>query len=184
MADWSSLPLDLICDIALKLETLEDFIYFSVVGRVTPMVPWLLLAENTHEDQKSIRDIFNLGNNKCYKFNLPDVLMVEARCWGSVHGLVVMVDRHLDVQLFNPITKARIHFPSVIPLCPYEDNKIHYVYGYEDYVGWMLSFFLQKFIVLKISPDEFVIVLVYNWQALAFARHGGRPVMDKCSYSV
>ncbi|KAK9741880.1 hypothetical protein RND81_03G135100 [Saponaria officinalis] len=182
--DWSSLPVDLVCTIALNLKTFEDFIYFSAVcrswnhasslikhqWRATPVVPWLLLAQNTNEDQKSIRDIFNLKNNKCYKFNFPE--MVEARCWGSVDGWVAMVDHHLDVQLFNPITKARIRFPSVIPLCLYEDNEIHYFYGYEVYVGWMLSFFLQKFIVLKISPDEFLIVLLYDWQGLAFVRYG------------
>ncbi|KAK9741941.1 hypothetical protein RND81_03G138700 [Saponaria officinalis] len=182
--DWSSLSVDLVCTIALNLETFEDFIYFSAVCRswnhasslikhqwkASPVVPWLLLAQNTNEDQKSVRNIFNLENIKCYKFNLPE--MVEARCWGSVHGWVVMVDRDLNVQLFNPITKALIRFPSVIPLCPYEDNEIHYFYGYEDYVGWILSFFLQKFIVLKISPGEYVVVLRYDWGGLAFARHG------------
>ncbi|KAK9742245.1 hypothetical protein RND81_03G158400 [Saponaria officinalis] len=173
--DWSSLPLDLISTIALKLETFEDFIYFSVVcrtnGGANPVVPWLLLAEHTNEDRKSVRKIFNLENNKRYKFNLPD--MVEARCWGSVHGWIVVVDRDLNVQLFNPITKARIHFPSVTLFYPYANNKDRFD-DYEDYIGWFLSFFLLKFIVVKIPPGEFVIMVLYDCGELAFASHGDR----------
>ncbi|KAK9742246.1 hypothetical protein RND81_03G158500 [Saponaria officinalis] len=183
-ADWSSLPFDLVCTIALKLETFEDFIYFSVVcrswnhasslikhqWRASPAVPWLLLAENTNKEPKSARKFFNLENNKCYKFNLPE--MVEARCWGSVHGWLVMVDYDLNVQLFNPITKARIYFPSAKLFFPYPNNKEHFD-DYEDYIEWFLCFFLVKFIVVKISSGEFVIMVLYDWpKHLAFARHG------------
>ncbi|KAK9697889.1 hypothetical protein RND81_08G067500 [Saponaria officinalis] len=187
--DWSSLSLDLICIIALKLETFEDFIYFSVVcrswnhasflikhqWRASSVVPWLLLTENTNEDHKSVREIFNLENNKCYKFNLSEV--AETRCWGSVHGWVVMVDRDLNVQLFNPITKALICFLCAMPLCPYADNEEHQFHDYEDYIGWFLSFCLQKFIVITISPVEFVIVVLYDWQGwllLGMATHHGQ----------
>ncbi|KAK9742233.1 hypothetical protein RND81_03G157500 [Saponaria officinalis] len=180
--DWSSLPLDLICTIALNLETLEDFIYFSVVCRSwnhssslikhqwrdSPVVPWLLLAENANEDSKSSREIFNLENNKCYRFNLPE--MVEARCWGSTYGWVVIVDRDVNVQLFNPITKAHICFPSMRHLHPQPENM-----NDERYISFFLSFLLRKFIVVKISPDEFVIMVLYDSRKhLAFARHGDR----------
>ncbi|KAK9740506.1 hypothetical protein RND81_03G040900 [Saponaria officinalis] len=83
-----------------------------------------------------------------------------------------MVDRDLNVQLFNPITKDCICFPCVMPLCPYADNEEHQFHDYEDYIGWFLSFCLQKFIVVTISPGELVIVVLYDWQGLAFARHG------------
>ncbi|KAK9742325.1 hypothetical protein RND81_03G164300 [Saponaria officinalis] len=190
--DWSDLTLDLVCTIALKLETFEDFINFSMVcrpwnhasslvkheWRATPVAPWLLLAENPNENLKCQRMIFNLENNKSYKFNLPE--MVGARCWGSDFGWVAMVDRDLNTQLFNPLTKARICLPSVRHLCPNADDDCFK--DYEDYINWMLRFFLARLIVLKITRDEFVIMVIYdNCSHLAYSRHGDRSWTELCS---
>ncbi|XP_074289396.1 F-box protein SKIP23-like [Silene latifolia] len=172
-ADWSTLPLDPLGYIAIKLETLEDFIYFSVVcrswNRVSSLIkhqwrpipmPWLLLAENTSNNPYCVRKIFNPSNNKCYRLNLPETL--GARCWGSDYGWVAMVDRSLNVSLFNPITKAEIRFPSAETIPdrrPYDEE----VDGDEQgYISWILTGFLVRLIVLKVSENEFVIVVTYG----------------------
>ncbi|XP_074289800.1 F-box protein SKIP23-like [Silene latifolia] len=185
-ADWSTMPLDPLGYIAIKLETLEDFIYFSVVcrswNRASSLIkdqwkpirmPWLLLAENTSNNPDCVRKIFNPSNNKCYKLNLPETL--GARCWGSDYGWLAMVDRKLNVRLLNPITKAEIHFPSAEAILdgrPYDKNHHE---SEENYINWILRAFLKRLIVLKVSENEFVIVVIYgHFDHLVFAKQGDK----------
>ncbi|XP_074289442.1 F-box protein SKIP23-like [Silene latifolia] len=182
--DWSTLPLDLLGDIAMKMDTIDDYIYFSAVcrswNRASSLIkeqwkpirmPWLLLAENTSNNPHCVRKIFNPSNNKCYKLNLPETL--GARCWGSDYGWLAMVDRKLNVRLFNPITKAEIHFPSAgtIPgLPPFNKKKDG---NKEGYINWVLRAFFLRLIVLKLSETEFVIVVIHgNFDQLVFAKQG------------
>ncbi|XP_074289466.1 F-box protein At2g05970-like [Silene latifolia] len=182
-ADWSTLPLDLLATIVLKLETFEDFIYFSAVchwwnhvssstkhqWRAIPM-PWLLLAENNKNNPDCVRKILNLSNNKCYKFTLPETF--GARCWGSPYGWIAMIDRNFDVQLFNPITKAQIHFPCLKPL----DSGIAADESVQNYQSWFLGCFANRLIVLKVPQNDdykFVVLVIHEYyQSLAFARQG------------
>ncbi|XP_074287087.1 F-box protein At2g17036-like isoform X1 [Silene latifolia] len=182
--DWSTLPLDLLGAIAMKLETLDDFIYFSAVchtwNRVSSLikhqwrsiVPWLLLAENTSYNPHCVRKIFNPSNNKCYKLNFPTF---GAKCSGSDYGWVAMVDRNLAVCLFNPITKAEIRFPSAETIPdrrPYDEEIDE---NEEDYISWFLRVYMRKLIVLKVSQNEFIIVVIYdNFDHLAFAKQGDK----------
>ncbi|XP_074289470.1 F-box protein At2g17036-like [Silene latifolia] len=183
--DWFTLPLDLLSFIVLKLETFEDFINFSAVCRcwnhasssvkhqwsAKPNVPWLLLAENNKDNPICVRKIFNLSNNKCYNLNLPETF--GARCWGSSYGWVAMIiDRNFDVQLFNPITKAQIPFPSLRPLYDGDESDE----DDESYRHWFLSSFADRLIVLKVPQNnnyEFVVLVIHEYyQSLAFARQG------------
>ncbi|XP_074289467.1 F-box protein At2g05970-like [Silene latifolia] len=182
-ADWSMLPLDVVGVIALKLQTFEDFIKFSVACRwwnrasssvkhqwkAKPVVPWLLLAENTKDNPDCVRKIFNLSNNKRYNLYLPETF--GARCWGSPYGWIAMIDRNYDVILLNPITKAQFHFPCLKPL----DCGTPPTSG-ESYESWFLRCFANRLIVLKVPQNnnyEFVVLVVYEYyQGLAFARQG------------
>ncbi|XP_074289475.1 F-box protein At2g17036-like [Silene latifolia] len=183
--DWFTLPLDLLSFIVLKLETFEDFINFSAVCRcwnhasssvkqqwsAKPNVPWLLLAENNKDNPNCVRKIFNLSNNKCYNLNLSETF--GARCWGSSYGWVAMIiDRNFDVQLFNPITKAQIPFPSLRPLYDGDESDE----DDESYRHWFLSSFADRLIVLKVPQNnnyEFVVLVIHEYyQSLAFARQG------------
>ncbi|XP_074289471.1 putative F-box protein At4g22170 [Silene latifolia] len=184
-SDFSTLPLDLLGVIALKLETFEDFFKFSVVCRswnsasssakhqwkAKPIVPWLLLAENNQNNPNCVRKIFNLSNNKCYKFSLPETF-VGARCWGSSYGWIAMIDRNFDVQLFNPITKAQIPFPSLKPL--YDGDEFDQ--NGESHQHWFLRGFADRLVVLKVPQNnnyEFVVLVVYeDYHSLVFARQG------------
>ncbi|KAK9670063.1 hypothetical protein RND81_13G174400 [Saponaria officinalis] len=193
---WSLLPLDIIGDIALKLETFEDFIRFSAVCRswnqasslikhqwsAKSPLPWLLLPENTHDNPNCVRKCFNISNNKCYQLNLPQTF--GKRCWGSACGWVGMVDRDHNVELFNPITKAQITFPSLKATYKCAKRKLGRINQVKvedvelkgDYTNWFMRTFLNKLIVIKVSQGdhyEFVIMLLYNEnKRLAFARHG------------
>ncbi|KAH9605035.1 hypothetical protein KSS87_006990 [Heliosperma pusillum] len=183
--DWSTMPLDLLVDISMKLETCEDFIYFSLVcrwwNRVASSIknewkgnptPWLLLAENKNENPECHRKIFNLKNNKCYKFTLPDIF--ESRCSGSAYGWLAMIDRSLNVKLFNPISKAHIPFPSLenFPDIVGYNPELHET---EDkYINLILTRVVEKMVVLKASQScrhEFVIV-TFTTFGIAVARPG------------
>ncbi|XP_074289793.1 F-box protein At2g17036-like [Silene latifolia] len=188
-ADWSTFPLELLEDVAFKLESFEDFIYFSTVcrswnhasssikhlWRPKPVVPWLLLAENTNDNPHCVRKIYNLNNDKCYQLTLPETF--RARCWGSPYGWIAKVGFDFDVQLFNPITKASISFPrlNTLPHLPEYDHEIFE--DEEEYCGWCLTIPLTRLVVLKLShngKEEFVLmaVLYYDIEHVAFARHG------------
>ncbi|XP_074268226.1 F-box protein KIB4-like [Silene latifolia] len=180
--DWSSLPLDVLSIIALKLESFEEFFYFSVVcrwwnrasssikhgWRARPTVPWLLLAENTKENPNCIRKIFNLNNTKCYNLSLPQTF--GRRCWGSAYGWIAMIDHDYSVRLFNPITKAEILFPSLETIASYSNN-----FDKNKDSDRLLQLYFTKLIVLKVPRSgqyEFVIMVVYDFsKGLAFARH-------------
>ncbi|XP_074289489.1 F-box protein At1g10110-like [Silene latifolia] len=185
-ADWSAMTVDVLGVIALKLEAIEDFIYFSVVCRswnsVATLIknewravptPWLLLAENNTENPNCLRKVFNLENKKCYEMSLPETF--GARCWGSAYGWVAMVDRNLDIQLFNPISKARIQFPSLetIPGLKLYDENIDKTK--DDYIDRCLNVFLTNLVVLKVSQGvrhELDIVAFYSKKRVALARPG------------
>ncbi|XP_074289808.1 F-box protein SKIP23-like [Silene latifolia] len=184
VVDWSTLPLDLLGDIAMRLEMIEDFIYFSAVcstwKRVSSLikhqwrpipVPRLLLSENTSNNPHCVRKIFNPSNNKCYNMNLPETF--GTRCWGSDCGWVAMVDRDLNVRLFNPITKSEIRFPSAETIPdrpPYVEERDG---SEEDYINWVLGLFFIRLTVLKVSETEFVIVVLYgDLFQVVFAKNG------------
>ncbi|XP_021744597.1 F-box protein At2g17036-like [Chenopodium quinoa] len=200
MADWSTLPSDLLYGIALKLNSIEDFIHFSAVchswnngfslvktkwiaNNLT--TPWLLLPEpnniNSSQEEnprfdEGHRKILSIGENKCYKLKLPETF--GARCWGSAYGWIVML--HLDkrIQLFNPVTKAQLNLPSLqtMPEQPREDELPEDPDEADD---WFQKTFLHRFIVLKmprkdhVDQDEFVVMAIY-WPLdhLAYARPG------------
>ncbi|XP_074287139.1 F-box/kelch-repeat protein KIB1-like [Silene latifolia] len=186
--DWSTLNLELVADIVLKVETFQDFINFSAVcrswnrasssikhlWRAKPIAPWLLLAENTQDNPDCVRKIFNLNENKIYSLNLPETF--GTRCWGSAYGWVALVDRNFDIQLFNPITKDCLSFPNVGLLHTNKDDETDVG---EDYISWFLIAFVSRLTVIKVSlngQSEYVIVVIYdNYEdrrSLAFARHG------------
>ncbi|XP_074267085.1 uncharacterized protein LOC141590384 [Silene latifolia] len=90
-------------------------------------MPWLLLCEN-----KESRNVFDLSNNKCYKFHIPDSF--GKRCYGTGSGWILSVGLDHHIHLFNPITAARLDLPSIHALphqprgedgeLPYEDPTI------------------------------------------------------------
>ncbi|XP_021742850.1 uncharacterized protein LOC110708930 [Chenopodium quinoa] len=132
--DWCTLPSDLLIAIALKLDSINDIIYFSAVCRswndVFTMVkkelnnsatPWLLLADPNPKNAvcSGRSEIFEINSIKGLELNIPQAYMRQY--FGSAYGWIVMMGLGSDeydrqVWLFNPITKAQLTLPSLASL--------------------------------------------------------------------
>ncbi|KNA15995.1 hypothetical protein SOVF_093250 [Spinacia oleracea] len=127
MADWSKLTTDVLCEIALKLDAVEDLVDFSAVcsswycvytmikKKWTAKMPWLMLAENTEEEDNPnyIRKTFCHMRERCYSLSLPQSF--GARCWGSSSGWIVTFDFKLELHMLNPFSGVRIRLPDPPP---------------------------------------------------------------------
>ncbi|KNA20942.1 hypothetical protein SOVF_048040 [Spinacia oleracea] len=116
MADWSILPSDILCEIALKLDAVEDLVDFSAVcsswycvytmikKKWTAKMPWLMLAENTEEEDNPnyIRKTFCHMRERCYSLSLPQ----------SFGGWIVTFDFKLELHMLNPFSGVRIRLPN------------------------------------------------------------------------
>ncbi|XP_021739452.1 uncharacterized protein LOC110705827 [Chenopodium quinoa] len=185
---WSMLPKDILGIIALKLDSIEDLVYFSAVchswnhafnmvklewSRVDkPTTPWLLLGEPTNKNNDDgCRKILSIEkNNKCYELSLPETF--GARCWGSPYGFILMLHLNKKIELFNPITKARLNLPSLqtLPIDPEDWQKLC----------------VRKFIILKMPQSDEFLVMAIHWRHdnLAFARLGDQtwtPIHTSCA---
>lgn len=70
MVDWSALPVDVLGLILMKLDFVEEMVYFSAVcsswhcaysmfkNNWTKNMPWLMLPENTKDNPNSLRKLF------------------------------------------------------------------------------------------------------------------------------
>ncbi|KAK9725882.1 hypothetical protein RND81_05G175400 [Saponaria officinalis] len=186
MGYWSKLNYDILGEIVLKLSTIEDFVYFSVVCRSwncassmvkqrwKPSMPCLLLAENNRENPNFLREVISLDNddNKCYQLTLPETF--EARCWGSDCGWIVTIELNRQIHLFNPFTKARLQLPPQTTL-PYQQLPLDD--AIEDAICKRQAS-IRKAIVIKSDEPEneqdlLVLAIHTNWKRfLAFSRPG------------
>ncbi|KAF3956596.1 hypothetical protein CMV_018288 [Castanea mollissima] len=168
--DWSSIPVDLLRLVANKVHSLEDYVHFGAVcwswnhATTTPknnnlksLFPWLLLADRENNDS---RGFYSSSSNKVYEFHLPEI--GGKRCWGSPFGwLVVAGIDNMEIQLFNPLSRASISLPSqTIFMGDENENSImHYWY-------------VNK-VVISSNPPNCIVMAIYScYRKLAFAKPG------------
>lgn len=108
--------------------------------------------------------IWNIEEKKTYKPLKSSTVKKElggSRCVGSSHGWLVYVDQQAALCLFNPLTLARIHLPTIKPLLSLVD--IHKAKGDEWVVytskgkGIFGTDYLRDRFILKaiLSADPF-----------------------------
>ncbi|XP_074297020.1 putative F-box protein At4g17565 [Silene latifolia] len=185
MGNWSELEYNLLGEIVLKLDVIEEFVYFSIVCRswnrasslVKPMwkpsMPCLLLAENCHKNPAFLRKVVSLDNDRHYQLSLPYTF--GARCWGSTCGWVVTFDLRRQIYIYNPFTKARLRLPPQ-PTFPNQDPPLDD--EEEDAICKRRGFITKAIVVKDVERgnngnDLIVLAIHTKWtRFLSFARPG------------
>ncbi|XP_056692532.1 F-box protein SKIP23 isoform X2 [Spinacia oleracea] len=172
--DWSALPVDILGEIVLKLESPQDIIYFSAVcsswhyayfyykKKWNKSMPLLMLPENTTDNPNFFRNIFCPNNQRCYQLKLPQTF--GARCWGSSCGWIVTFDVNQNLHMFNPLTTTRIPLPhlSTMPGHDFYDE----FFDKDDMSFYELKgLFLEKVLVIQaddrgVGGDDYILITV------------------------
>ncbi|KNA19124.1 hypothetical protein SOVF_064610 [Spinacia oleracea] len=178
--DWSPLPVDILGEILLKLESPQDIIYFSMVcsswhyaysyykKKWNKSMPWLMLPENTKDNPNFLRKIFCANNQRCYQLKPPQTF--GARCWGSYCGWIVTLDFNQDLHMFNPLTTTRIPLPHLSTMPGYDE-----FFWDEDFFeindtkfDVLRGIFLQKVLVIQANDkgggggggDDYILITI------------------------
>ncbi|PWZ08950.1 hypothetical protein Zm00014a_015579 [Zea mays] len=137
MADWSSLPVDLVNRIADRILSTDDIDYYMVLRVVcsgwrsstadlksSPLDPrfrprqWAMLDEVYQSDT---RLFVNVSTGRFVRKDLSLLCMCDV-VTGAGGGLVVLAGRTAPyaARVLNPFTGAMISFDAPVPCCLYE----------------------------------------------------------------
>ncbi|OMP00547.1 hypothetical protein COLO4_12589 [Corchorus olitorius] len=166
--DWANIGRDLLRCIAEKTHSIQDRVRLGAVCR-----PWhaslgdkkidlpicLMLAENKKSDG---RCFYNISEENSVKLELPEIR--GRRCWGSPFGWLVTCGLDLEIQLFNPLTRATLPLPSLRTFTHLQDRPSEELW----------EFFITKLILSSspASPDCIVLAIYSEFSLLAFAKPG------------
>ncbi|KAL4386345.1 hypothetical protein GQ457_09G024940 [Hibiscus cannabinus] len=139
----------------------------SLVDQKLKFPACLLLAEKEDSDE---RCLYNVSEEILVELDLPEIR--GRRCWGSPFGWLETCGLDLEIQLFNPLSRASLPLPSLRAFPGYEDEE------WEDRTPKDLcSFFLRK-LILTSSPEESgsdcIVLAIYRYLNLAFAKPGDK----------
>ncbi|KAF3636511.1 putative glycerol-3-phosphate acyltransferase 3-like [Capsicum annuum] len=122
MADWSELQHDLLVLIARRINLIEDYLSFRTVCKSwhavatkgnfnsdLPRVPWLMLAEDEHDDDRTCRKFFSLYNGMVLKKRIPGA--VGKRCMESMGWLITLGKDEGEMSLLHPFSGVQIELP-------------------------------------------------------------------------
>ncbi|KAH7658451.1 F-box domain-containing protein [Dioscorea alata] len=123
-SDYANLPRDILQELS-KFLSFSDYIRFSVV-----CLHWFEVAkERCHFPQKQpyslifdadFQRLFDLSEEKIYQIQMPE--LCERHCLGSSYGWLITADLNLNINLFNPFSKAQVKLPQ-LPYHVYEIRK-------------------------------------------------------------
>ncbi|GMH10706.1 hypothetical protein Nepgr_012547 [Nepenthes gracilis] len=173
MADWSTLPDDLLKLIAGWLHSIEDYIHFAAVCRSWhlvavqkdtsshPKLPWLMLTEG---HSSHIRELYSPVSNRVYKLWLPECQ--GRRCWGTPFGWLVTVGTDFRLHLLNPLSRRQILLPP-LQKCR---NLSQLICGPREF----RDVFLNKAVISSSpSSSDCVVMAVYlDYRKMAFLKLG------------
>ena len=188
--DWASLPMEVFHSILDKLEFVADCMSFNAVCTEWrnascekleqvranhkrhcsnhkrhcsdhQQLPLLMVptSDTSRERSALLYDVTQKGGCKFY-LRLP-----EARCRGSSHGWLIVVDPSFKVILVNPHSRKFIHLPVLQRLV------------FETGSNYLLHALIPFRCVLSVDPDEnpneYVLMVIYGSQnRLAFIKSG------------
>ncbi|PIA26881.1 hypothetical protein AQUCO_08600032v1 [Aquilegia coerulea] len=135
--------------------------------------PWLLLPLfNNNTISESHCGFFNFLDEKIYKLELPEIVGMGKRCWGSPHGwLIVMHEKGTLFSLLNPLTREQIKLPLLV-FPSYSLEKGHIIRNIDN----IFDFDVVKAILFA-SPSgitDFIVMVIMKEGpcGLAFFRFG------------
>ncbi|KAF9586954.1 hypothetical protein IFM89_039826 [Coptis chinensis] len=127
MADWSSIPEELLSLICNRLDSVVDYLQLSMVckpWRCVSMSPTkyplrqlpLLMLPQEKTSSTSRRSFLGLtkggeefDKTKVYELDLPEIH--QHRCVGAAGNWIVTVDMELDMHIFNLFSKVHVNLP-------------------------------------------------------------------------
>ncbi|XP_020260644.1 putative F-box protein At5g55150 [Asparagus officinalis] len=165
-ADWSNLPRDVWVHIAQKFVFRDLGVFASVCAqwrdvarevrgsfRSRPPLLMLPLREGTH-----VRGLYDLSADSVCGINLPQ--LNDRWICGASNGWLVTLDANLNIELFNPFSKAKLQLPPHPIMVDYQ-HRIYRKYR---------SCYMQK-VILTGSPGSnracFAASIVSNRRRLA-----------------
>ncbi|TYI75392.1 hypothetical protein E1A91_D06G001000v1 [Gossypium mustelinum] len=121
--DWTKLPPELLESISENLKLYPDYLSFRAVCRgwrsstpktpshLPPQLPWLMLPPS--QSYQSHCAFYDLSTNKLRFLSLPESSNPNKRHCGSSHGWLVVLDESPSILLLNPLSRAKLHLPSL-----------------------------------------------------------------------
>ncbi|KAH7522555.1 hypothetical protein FEM48_Zijuj07G0151100 [Ziziphus jujuba var. spinosa] len=141
--------------------------------------PLLMLPSDKKEEADACR-FFSAAENKIYKINNVFDGFHGARCVGSSHGWLVILDKETNPHLLNPFSGAKVQLPLINTSIPYQELQM---FGTSPYFVRILGKFCISKAILMSSylclsdvsrGKSFCVVVIYgpSSQRLAFCMSG------------
>lgn len=174
MADWSSLPYDIIHKVSTYLIAIEDFLAFSAVccswrsvylakqWHPGPQFPLLMFCDY---ENSSSRSFFSSYRNKICNSELPEAH--SRRCWGSSLGWLITIGSDLKIHLLSPFTHIFVSLP------PKSSLQIHFGEILRWYDIIEKAFVFRKPCTTNANEEDLVVMIIYGpLNQLAFCMPG------------
>ncbi|OMP08083.1 hypothetical protein CCACVL1_01162 [Corchorus capsularis] len=166
--DWANIGSDPLSCIVEKTHSIQDRVRLSAVCRSWHASPGdkkidlpicLMLAEKEKSDS---RCFYNISEENSVELDLPEIR--GRRCWGSPFGWMVTCGVDLEIQLFNPLTRATLPLPSLLTFTNQQDRPSEELW----------ESFITKLILSSspASPDCIVLAIYSEFFLLGFAKPG------------
>ncbi|XVF33451.1 hypothetical protein REPUB_Repub17cG0169700 [Reevesia pubescens] len=166
--DWANILGDMLRCIADKIHSVQDRIRLGAVCR-----SWrasledkkinfpvcLMLAEKQNSDK---RCFYNISGEIFIDLELPEIR--RSRCWGSPFGWLATSGLDLEIQLFNPLSRASLPLPPLRTFTHQQDRPPEQ----------LCKHFISKLLLSSspTSPDCIVLAIYSEFSLLAFAKPG------------
>ncbi|OMP09140.1 hypothetical protein COLO4_05771 [Corchorus olitorius] len=175
--DWAAIPCDLLRQIVGKSELLiDDYIRAAAVCRSwqaclkQPKFPVCLMLPENEDEDNNMRCFCTASEDKVMERELGELR--GRRCWGTPFGWLVTFGLDLEIQLFNPLSRACVSLPSQPT---FNTLNLDDGFAYPTPEGFR-KFFLHKFAFSSTdptSPDCVVMAIFTTRQVLlGFASPG------------
>ncbi|XP_021279699.1 uncharacterized protein LOC110413256 [Herrania umbratica] len=170
-SNWANIVGDVLRCIADKTHSVQDGIRMGTVCRswqaslkdkeiIFPIC--LMLAQKEDNDKHCF---YKISAEIFIELELPEIR--GRKCWGSPFGWLITCGLDLEIQLFNPLSRANLALP---PLNTFTHQEHWQNRTSED----LRNYFIKKLVVSSnpASPDCIVFAIYSEFNLLAFAKPG------------